>query len=145
MWYLIFLISFVTLLSSCTWWNKSPEPLTGNLYPSIPLGASGEAILLKNNMNWKSYTAKGTEPFWSANISASGVVLSRPGNTGSTTQTFITEQDDKGALVTIRSIKGDFFINLTKWSCSDGMSDIKYTYNATVLVGADTLKGCATE
>lgn len=45
----------------------------------------------------------------------------------------------------IKDAKGEFFITLKKEACSDGMSNTKYPYTATVLVGADTLKGCASE
>lgn len=40
-------------------------------------------------------------------------------------------------------MKGDFFLNMVKGACSDGMSEIKYEYNATVLIGAESLTGCA--
>jgi uncharacterized membrane protein len=43
----------------------------------------------------------------------------------------------------MKDLKGEFFVTLTKGSCSDGMSDLKYDYSATVLVGSDTLTGCA--
>ena len=43
----------------------------------------------------------------------------------------------------MKDAKGEFFVNLTKGSCSDGMSETKYSYNVTVLVGAETLTGCA--
>lgn len=143
--YSLILLSLLALLSACTWWGTKSESKTSP-YPSMPLGISGEGILLKESKKeGKSYTVKGTEPFWSVDVSGSKAILTRPGNSGSTTETFITEQDDKWGLVTIRSIKGDFFVNLTKWSCSDGMSDVKYLYNASVLVGAETLKWCATE
>jgi uncharacterized membrane protein len=43
----------------------------------------------------------------------------------------------------IKDAKGEFFITLKKEPCSDGMSDIAYTYSASVAVGAENLKGCA--
>ena len=34
-------------------------------------------------------------------------------------------------------------VTLTLQACSDGMSDLKYSYAAQVKLGAETLKGCA--
>ncbi len=146
--YSIFAISSLVFLASCTWWwtPSAESPVPVNTYPSVPLTASGEATTpIAIPAKGESYKAKGTEPFWSADISATGVVLSRPGDAGVKTLTFSTTQSDKWALVTISGVKGDFFINLVKGACSDGMSETKYTYKATVLVGSETLTGCASK
>jgi uncharacterized membrane protein len=42
-----------------------------------------------------SYSAKGTEPFWSAEVTGADVTLTRPTDTGTVVKTFATTQSDK--------------------------------------------------
>jgi len=126
-------------LSSCMSKTEAPPP---SPYPSIPMGVSAE-ILMPKVATWASYTARGTEPFWSVEVTLTTAVLARPSDTGIISTQFDTVQDDKWAIIVIKSIKGDFFLTLTRGECSDGMSDTKYSYNSTVNVGAEELRGCA--
>lgn len=150
--YSIFAISSLVFLASCTWWwapsTESPTPI--NTYPSVPLSASGEiatpVATPVATQKGESYKATGNKPtWWSADVSATGTILNRGSEDAIKTLTFSTSQSDKWALVTISGVKGDFFINLVKGTCSDGISEAKYTYKATVLVGSETLTGCASK
>ncbi len=140
----IIIISTLTLLlSACTWGQDTPwaEANKPNPYPTTSI--SWEIGANTTPAVWENYSAKGTEPFWSAEITASETTVSRPGETDVIVKKYETRQDDKWAIISIKDAKGEFFVTLTKGECSDGMSDTKYKYNATVLVGAETLKGCA--
>ncbi len=137
---LSFGIVSLVLLSSCTWWGG--KEVVKSPYPSTPLGVSME-IGLSSQLVGSSYKAKGTEPFWAIDVTPGSAVLSRPSGTGVVSASYTTTEDDKWAIIVIKGVKWDFFLNMTKWACSDGMSDTKYAYNASVLVGAESLTGCA--
>lgn len=138
-----FLIVFLVLLSSCAKNTESVIPVSP--YPSTPLWVSSETLLRSSEVWGSSYIATGNEPFWSVDVTPGKAVYSIPGGEDGKTQdtTFDTVEDDKSALIVIRWIKGDFFLNLIKTSCNDGMSDKTYAYKATLLVWGDTLEGCA--
>ena len=89
------------------------------------------------------FKASGTEPFWWADISANSTTFTRPGDDGIIEKVYQTAQEEKDDMTVIKDAKGEFFITLKKEPCSDGMSDIVYTYSASVAVGAENLKGCA--
>ncbi len=80
----------------------------------------------------------GTEPFWAVQIGDT-IVLSRP------------DHDDLTAPNTGPVVSGeiamwnsrDFTIRLRPADCSDGMSDNRYPYEATVTVEGEVLTGCA--
>lgn len=112
-------------------------------YPSVPLGVSTEIALPPESQSGSSYVVKGTEPFWSVAVKPGSATYTRPGETKVVETVFqVTEQDTKSNVM-IKSIKGDFFLTLTKGDCNDGMSETKYEYASTVLVGAESLTGCA--
>ena len=135
------LISSMILLSACTWWGS--RPIATSQYPSTPINASTGIKTPVQAPVGGSYTAKGTEPFWAVDIIPGKATLSRPTGSGTTSTSFEVTEDDKWALVVVKWVKGEIFVNMTKWSCSDGMSDTRYAYNTTVLIGAESLTGCA--
>ncbi len=139
----IFLIVFssIVLLSSCMWSNKKDAAVSP--YPSVPLGVSTEIAPPTRVPSGSSYIAKGTEPFWSITVKPWNTTFSRPGEKSVVETSFMTTEVDKWSIAIIKSVKGDFFLNMVKWSCSDGMSETKYEYTATVLIGAESLTGCA--
>lgn len=144
----IIIVSALTLiLSSCTWGQSTPvSPAIVNTpspYPTTTI--SGEMLPDTTPATGENYSAKGTEPFWSLEITPTETTLTRPGEKDTITKKYETRQTDKWAIINIKDAKGEFFVNLTKGSCSDGMSETKYSYNVTVLVGAETLTGCATK
>lgn len=86
----------------------------------------------------------GTEPFWGVDISRAGLVYSgldrpeqRADNGGPTVQGTTADWSattDQGAALRITLIDTD---------CSDGMSDRTYPLTARVVIGQETLNGCA--
>lgn len=142
--------ALVVLLSSC---GKTVAPTDSNTpspYPSVPLtetksGSGDEVALLPppESKTVDSYSAKWTEPFWSVEVDKNTAQFSQAGTWGTQSQTFTVSQDDKWAIISIRWVKGDFFLTLVKGKCSDGMSNNGYMYTATLNVGAEVLKGCA--
>lgn len=129
------------LISSCTWSNK--KDIAVSPYPSVPLSGSTEIVSPTQVPSGSSYISKGTEPFWSVAVKPWSTTFSRPWEKGVTETIFKTTEEDKWSIVIIKSVKGDFFLNMVKWACSDGMSETLYEYNTTVLIGAESLTGCA--
>ena len=137
----LLLLSSILLLSSCSLWNK--KDIVVSPYPSVPLGVSTDLAPSTQIPNGSSYTAKGTEPFWSVAVKPWSTTFSRPWEKNVIETLFVTSEVDKWSIVIVKSMKGDFFLNMVKGACSDGMSEVKYEYNATVLIGAESLTGCA--
>lgn len=88
--------------------------------------------------------ARGTEPFWALKIRADGLIISRPGvedvraaNPG------LVEADDTAVWTT--ALNGQpLIVTITdNGPCSDGMSDLSYPYVAQMVIGTETLTGCA--
>jgi uncharacterized membrane protein len=88
--------------------------------------------------------ALGTEPFWGVDVTADALVYSgvdRPEQRGAhsgpviqgTTATWTTTTDQGQALE----------LTLIDTDCSDGMSDRNYPLTARLIVGGETLNGCA--
>ncbi len=140
---IFFITPSLLILSSCTWgWNTTP-PVVESPYPKVAIDATG--VTLAPVERGSSFVANGTEPFWSADISPTSVSYSTPGETDTITKIYETRQSEQNGMIIVKDAKGEFFITLKKEECSNGMSDIKFPYTATVLMGADTLKGCAKE
>ena len=133
----VVLLGIFLTLTSCTNTQNTQTPTP---YPTVPMGAT-EIILLPSS--GENFSAKGTEPFWNAEISASGVVFSRPTETGNTSVTYLTRQEERDNMIIIKDAKGEFFITLKKESCRDGMSGTEYAYKTTIALGSENLTGCA--
>lgn len=142
---LLLIAGMVMVMVSCS--KTTPPNPTPSPYPSVPLWASWEALLPEpnpeNNPAGMNYSAKWANPVWSVEVTGNTATLIRPVNNTMTTSTFTVNRDDKGSIIVVRSVKGDFFLNLMKWTCQDGVWETKYTYTASVNVGAEVLKGCA--
>jgi len=83
--------------------------------------------------------AAGTEPFWGLSIRPDGLTLTRPDHPVLQAANPGPAHQGKSAVWSAPGLKA----TLTPTHCSDGMSDRDYPYAATVVVGAETLKGCA--
>ncbi len=135
----ILLISAVIfLLASCG--SRWSETAVVNPYPTLPIDATGITLAPGDG---EDYKAIGTEPFWDANITATGVSFSRPTESGITVNNYETRQEERDGILVIKDAKWEFFITLKKWECTDGMSDKKYYFTASVALGNENLKGCA--
>jgi uncharacterized membrane protein len=95
----------------------------------------------------EEFVSRGTEPFWSIDVTAGGIVYSTP----ETKKTFPYIAPLSAAGRTADSVrvyrlrgKGDNLLIIKKEnSCSDGMSDKDYPYSATFISGNRVLDGCA--
>lgn len=87
-------------------------------------------------------TLLGTEPFWNLRVE---------GNTGIWT----TPENEAGSRLTLERFAGNnglgfsgalegepFTATLTPGECSDGMSDRRFPFVATIALGGETLEGC---
>ncbi len=85
----------------------------------------------------KNWHCAGTEPFWSANVSAKDNTLTfnRVGEEKIVAP--CTKIDEKDGSCTYTADK--FALTIKKEACSDGMSDTKFEYSAHI----DALQGCA--
>jgi uncharacterized membrane protein len=92
-------------------------------------------------------SALGTEPFWNLEIA--------PADDGYRA-TYSTPENIDGATIPVSRFAGNnglgfsgeldgagLQLALTPGECSDAMSDRTYPYTATILLGEDTLYGCA--
>lgn len=80
----------------------------------------------------------GTEPFWGLDITGDQLLLSRPDAPDVVAPRTNPVIDGPGAVW----ISGALNVRLTPGACSDGMSDRRYAYTATVKAGEVSLNGC---
>ena len=80
----------------------------------------------------------GTEPFWGVTIGDT-ILLQRPDHPDLTATNAGPTINGEVAMWNAR----EFTIRLSPGVCSDGMSDNRYPYAATVTVKGEVLKGCA--
>jgi len=90
------------------------------------------------------FRAKGNEPFWTVDVTPSGVIITRPEHETLTFEYQPLAKDDKG----VRTFKGEMpdgklELTLTPGKCTDGMSDTVYGWNAMAVIDGEQLKGCA--
>lgn len=88
--------------------------------------------------------AVGTEPFWGLRIRDTEITLERPDfppskgpNPG------FTLEEGQAVWRTRTADGGELMVTIWEASCSDGMSDLTYAYQARVQSGDETLEGCA--
>jgi len=89
------------------------------------------------------FAARGTEPFWRADVKGTTISITRPEPpevvatnaalaTAGTTGTWTAQAGTTPVVLVV-----------TKGACSDGMSDLKYDYAAELREGDAVFKGCA--
>ena len=87
--------------------------------------------------------ARGTEPFWGLQIRGTQITLQRPDHPAAVgPNPGLTMQEGKAVWET-QAGTDRLVVTLRLEDCSDGMSDLKYDYAAEVVIGSETLKGCA--
>lgn len=101
---------------------------------------------------FRSFSAIGTEPFWSITTSETELVYTTPEQPEGVRLNSgwgIYGDNSKGAtgpkhLSFVAKLKGEILIlEIKPGECSDGMSDTIYTYFATLKIGDRTEQGCA--
>ena len=95
----------------------------------------------------EEFTAVGTEPFWSVNVSRNGIVYSTPDAKNRKYPYTAPKAASNRPLDLLRVYKltgkTSGFLVIKKGNCSDGMSDRVYPYDATLILGNQVLEGCA--
>ena len=103
--------------------------------PKVDPGPSGPAADYRSEMR-----LTGTEPFWGVTITSGQIKLMRPDhadvvvtNAGPTINGDVAVWNARDLTIRLEHQPG----------CSDGMSDNRYPYAATVTVKGEVLRGCA--
>ena len=93
------------------------------------------------------FVARGTEPFWALEQTATGARFSEPSMTATTETWYTSVETIVGTTISIVGTPvttgPTLSATLTSGACSDGMSDVVYTYTAIITLGTGTLSGCA--
>ncbi len=154
------LVALVLLLSACPRATQSTapagEPVTpreaaemSDATPVQPNPASGPAkgkrAAGQENEPVQAFRGFGTEPFWSARVDGDRLVFSTPQNPDGTTMYGRRVPSLTGYVFVGKDGDRDFHLGLTPGACSDGMSDNRYEYEATFILGRTTYKGCGEE
>ncbi|HEY0601120.1 hypothetical protein [Brevundimonas sp.] len=112
--------------------------------PEEPAPAPAPAPVLAGVDLTKPLRARGTEPFWAVELTGSELVysgLDRPEQRAPQNPPVI-----RGTMAVWESTTGAgnaIKVTLTATDCSDGMSDLSYPLTAMVVIGEETLMGCA--
>lgn len=108
---------------------------------------SNSSLLAATPAKVEEFTAVGTEPFWSVTVSRNGIVYSTPDAKNIKYPYTAPKAASSRPLDLLRVYKlngkTSGFLVIKKGSCSDGMSDRVYPYDATVILGDRVLEGCA--
>ncbi|MER3434923.1 MAG: hypothetical protein C4288_16260 [Leptolyngbya sp. ERB_1_1] len=95
----------------------------------------------------ESFNVVGTEPFWNMTIDKTGITYSTPDTQKTTFPSVapLSAQGRPGDNVRVYPLKGKTSGNLVirQGACSDSMSDRKYDYSATLILGNTVKEGCA--
>jgi uncharacterized membrane protein len=87
-------------------------------------------------------TLTGTEPFWNARIASGSATWTTPDNPGGTAFAVSRFAGNNGLGFSGTLDGKPFTATLTPGECSDGMSDRRYPFVATIALGGETLAGC---
>lgn len=90
----------------------------------------------------ETVTLTGTEPFWNLRIDRDAAQWTTPDNPQGT-RFSLTRFAGNGGLGFSGTLDGKPLVaTLTPGQCSDGMSDRRYPFVATIALGGETLRGC---
>lgn len=95
------------------------------------------------DLSTTSFTWNGTEPFWWFSASGSTFILREPSDTGPMATTTFTGVTITNSGTSVNMVSADMNLDLVLGSCSDGMSDLVYTYSSSFTAGALSYTGCA--
>lgn len=107
-----------------------------------PQGAQGKRAAGQENEPVLAFRGFGNEPFWSARVDGDTLVFSTPENQEGTTLHGRRMPSLTGMVFAGKDGDRDFNLTLTPGDCNDGMSDNRYEYKATFILGDATYKGC---
>lgn len=85
----------------------------------------------------------GTEPFWGGEVNGARLTYSTPDNQAGTT-IMVARSMAPGSVAFSGTLDGKpFALSIATPQCSDGMSDRRYPFTATLEVGGEVRHGCA--
>lgn len=136
---IIALSTAALLLAAC----QPQAPGGGDAQPPADAPAATPAPAADPGAAFKvDFSASGTEPFWRVDIKGTDIVLTRPDAPAVTATNAGLAATDAAATWTAQAGAAAVTVTVTAGECSDGMSDLKYSYTAQVVWGGETLKGC---
>lgn len=110
-----------------------------------PIAATETASAPAPAMPAMPFQALGTEPFWSIEVLPGQMRYSNPENIAGTTFAATEARDGQGMRYS-GTLDGQPVTLLVKpGTCSDGMSDTVYPWQALLTIGERTEQGCARE
>jgi uncharacterized membrane protein len=101
-----------------------------------------EGILCDLDLSGFHYRAQGNEPFWSAWVSADGIVLRMPGRENRAWLDINEQATDNGALFTGDGPAGSIELEITDVPCRDSMSGAYFAYFARLSLDGEQFTGC---
>ncbi|MFB2918173.1 MULTISPECIES: COG3650 family protein [Aerosakkonema] len=110
--------------------------------------SSDTNVISQTTPNAEEFIARGTEPFWNVTVNRRGIVYSTPDvrNRRYPYTAPLTAMGRPADLVRVYRLNGQpsgVLVIKKVDSCSDGMSDNVYPYDATLILGNQVLEGCA--
>lgn len=87
--------------------------------------------------------ALGTEPFWNAQIDGEALTYTTPEDQKGRRATLVRRDQANGAEFSGKLGGAAIHVEVTKRTCSDGMSDRNYPFTVLLTVGSDRREGCA--
>ncbi len=95
----------------------------------------------------ESFLIRGNEPFWSVTVSTRGIVYSTP-ESSKLTFSYIKPMSAEGRTLDMMRVyrlqgQSNGFLLIKRGACNDTMSDQKYDYSATLILGNRVQEGCA--
>ncbi|MGI8944186.1 MAG: COG3650 family protein [Qipengyuania sp.] len=85
----------------------------------------------------------GTEPFWGGEVRGASLIYSTPENIDGVTIAVERFDGNSGTSFSGELDGRSFDLTITEGSCSDGMSDRTYPFNATLKLDEEVRSGCA--
>lgn len=85
----------------------------------------------------------GTEPFWGGKVGADGLTYTTPENAKGETVPVSRFAGRGGVSYSGTLTAGAVTLAVTPTQCTDGMSDARYPFAATLQIGSETRSGCA--
>ena len=119
----------------------------GLVFGSASYANNNSSLTIAQN-SAESFNVVGTEPFWNVKINRNGIVYSSPQvrERKYPYSVPLKAQGRPSDLVRVYQLRGQqsgTLILRKVSSCSDGMSDKVYPYNATLMFGNQVFDGCA--
>ena len=128
------------ILVSCTPTTNVTSPT--NTYPTVTTGATGTLTPTTQGSN---FSARGSEPFWSMELTDTEAKVSQPKDDGSIgVDTFAIQQTVNGTGIIVKDARGEFNASLEKKDCIEPSGETA-SYTVLVNYGTYALEGCGTK